>query len=130
MPGKPYIGADRRTRIQADWTAGGATLRRDFLIDTGASISAVDDTSAVGLTFKGAIGVQSVTGTTQVLQFSGGQLAFDVEDSATGNTVTVVDSGDVLLLNQCLIGNEVLQRQKLSLYANFGTTPPDVRLVR
>lgn len=133
MAGRPYLGADNRARIQVDFAApGGVAQSREFLIDGGATRSGVDATAAVGLIFRGLAGVLGPTSTTPAQQFlfGGGSMTFDIEDVATGNTVAIKHTGDVLLINQCLMGAEVLNGQGLCLNVDYSAAPQTVKLAR
>ena len=130
MSGNAYLGTDNRVRIQVDWSAGGGAQSREFLIDSGATRSGVDQAAAVGLVFRGAVAVQGVASTSQLLLFGGGTMTFDVEDTASGTSMGVTHVGDVLLINQCLMGTEVLYGQKLNLQMDYTSVPPSPHLCR
>jgi hypothetical protein len=133
MPGQPYLGADNRPRTQVDWTAsaGSSPKTLEFLIDTGATRSCIDLANATSMRLVGAVATRGFSATlNQSLIFGGGQMEFDIEDRASGATISVKHTGDVLLTSQRLMGADVFSGQGLTLIMDYSATPPSVRLVR
>jgi hypothetical protein len=130
MPGRPYVGHDNRPYTPVVWTpgAGSPSKTLDFLIDTGATRSGIDATNAIGLRLVALVTTTGYSGTSsQVLLFGGGQMQFEVEDSK-GTEVVIIHHGDVLMIGQCLIGQEVIRAHSLRLNVDYSADPPEVRL--
>jgi hypothetical protein len=132
VSGPPYWSqTDQRPKTQDDWTTplAGTTVHQ-FTLDSGANRSSIElgITQGRGLRFEGMVNVGTVGNPVNAVEVSGGTLDFDAEDS-TGSLVQQRYTGPFLILNQNLLGNDVIILQlRLSLNVDGSQIPPLVTL--
>ena len=128
MASPPYVAADGRGHVEVDWQAGDRPLvPLDFIIDTGATRSAVDQAASIGLTVKAYISVSQASGGSADIQLlSGGSMSIQVIDSSTKEAHLLTYAGDVLRLGVNVIGIEVVKALGIRLMFDPGTTPPEI----
>lgn len=128
MASAPYVAADGRGHVEVDWQAGQRSLvPLDFIIDTGATRSAVDQAASIGLTVKAYISVSQASGSSAGVQLlSGGSMNIQAVDSSTKQTRLLTYTGDVLQLGVNVIGSEVFKALSIRLVFDPGPTPPEI----
>jgi hypothetical protein len=128
MASSPYVAADGRGHVEVDWQAGHRQpVPLDFIIDTGATRSAVDQAASIGLTVKAYISVSQASGGSAGVQLlSGGSMSIQVTDSSTKQARLATYAGDVLQLGVNVIGSEVFKALSIRLVFDPGPVPPDI----
>jgi hypothetical protein len=103
-------------------------MGKDFILDSGASISGVDVANAQSLTVCGARGVQGVGGPAQQLPLvHGGEIRLVVTDG-DGECHEVDHSPTMAILGHNLLGADVFRALGLKLTWDYNEQPAAVTL--
>lgn len=128
---RAYFGNDQRPHVQADWTVppSQASTPVDFIIDSGATRTAIDRPTSIGTTVKGYVAVSVASGASQqAVLLTGGRIELEVIDNITRQTVTVSHTGDVLLQAVNVLGVDAIHGTRIRLVMDMSVAPPALSL--
>ncbi|MBI2761845.1 MAG: hypothetical protein HYX51_10525 [Chloroflexi bacterium] len=112
MAGSVYVGSDNRPWIRADWSgydANGSTISfqdEEFLVDTGAELSAVDD-HGYDIAITGAMLIGTAGGGANV-SLCNIDISIMMSDKPSGVDEFESYNCDVLLLGRNILGVDVM----------------------
>jgi hypothetical protein len=125
-----FIGRDGRPHIFADWHGpnGPIHLGKEFVVDSGATISGIEHSNGVSLTATGLVGVQGIGGPAQqAFLMSGGELRFDVTDGS-GQLQEMSYQDPIAVLGVNVLGKDALSQLGLRLTWDFNAQPATATL--